>query len=443
VDVKFCNWILALNARRVALISGLVIILFGGILPMFNQGNVLAAYVTQRSVTIGSSIPSAVTTYNFSFVPATSGPIQSMEFQACTTALGTCTAPSGLSFSSTSGGSVSGGWTNSTAFTVDNTGSNNCTAASNELCVKRTQSASETNSGNHVINFSNITNPNGTSCSTSNCTFFVRISTFSDNTYSTLVDSGTVASSTTQILTVSATVAEQLSFCIGNTSVNDATTTVLTCPSITGTSVNLGTLSSTAVSVSPVASTNYNGNGDNGLAELTTNASNGATVAYNAIQQSGTNHLGTLRVAGATCNSGSVNTDQCINTIGTTKATLTAGTEDFGMTIAGINCSVISGYTCSFASGTFNLDPATNYNCNGTANAGHSNTYPTADTNQVTGTTTCSYAWDESGTTNTIASSSTIVGDEALILKFAATPNIVTPTGAYTAQADFIATPTF
>jgi hypothetical protein len=36
-----------------------------------------------------------------------------------------------------------------------------------------------------------------------------------------------------------------------------------------------------------------------------------------------------------------------------------------------------------------------------------------------------------------------VVADEALILRFAATPSITTPFGAYAAQTDFIAVPTY
>jgi hypothetical protein len=434
---------LLINLRRSVLILIALFVTSVGFTPLINWGYVSAAALTQRSVTIASALPSDITSYTFSFVPGTTSAIQSLEFQGCTTAVGTCTAPSGLSFTSASGGTVSG-WSNATNFTVDNTGANNCTPAANELCANRTQAGSESASGAHNVIFNNITNPNGNSCSNSNCTFFIRVTTFSTTNYTTggLIDTGTVASSTTQVLTVSAVIQEQLSFCIGATTVNDAVTATPVCSSITGTSLSLGTISPNSVSISPVSATN-NGSASNGLAELSTNASNGATVSYNAIQQSGTNHLGALRVAGATCNAGVVNTDQCINSVGVTKATLTSGTENFGMSIAGVNCANVSGYTCSFASGTFNLNPTTNYNCNGTANGGHANTYPTSDTNQISGTTTCSYAWDETGTSQTIASSTTIVGGESLILKFAATPNLVTPTGAYTAQANFVATPTF
>jgi len=264
------------------------------------------------------------------------------------------------------------------------------------------------------------------------------MTTYSDTAYTVgnTVDTGTVASSTTQNLTVNFAIQEQLTFCIGTTTIDDSnTSTPPACSGISGTSLNLGTAGSTVVSVSPVSAGN-GGDGNNGIAELSTNASNGATVTYDAVHQTGTNHQGTLRVVGASCNAGNVNYDQCINAIGTTQATLTAGTEDFGMTIAAVNCMATTAYSCSFTGNTYNLRRNANYDGTG------GNTYPT-DANLVAGTTNAGYAWDETGTTTTIASSSTVIDKEALILKFAATPNIVTPTGSYTAKADFVATPTY
>jgi hypothetical protein len=111
------------------------------------------------------------------------------------------------------------------------------------------------------------------------------------------------------------------------------------------------------------------------------------------------------------------------------------------MTVAGVNCSnTTTYYPCSFAGGTEHLDPTANYDCTGGLN---NVTYPVGDVSQIAGPSTCEYMWDETGTANTIASSTIPVGDEALILKFAATPNLITPTGSYTAVADFVATPTY
>jgi hypothetical protein len=242
-------------------------------------------------------------------------------------------------------------------------------------------------------------------------------------------------------------VAEILQFCIGNTTVtDDVTSPGSDCTAISGTTVNIGTLDPATVNISPV-NTN-GGNNTNGIAMLRSNAANGATVSYRAIQAgSGTNHLGTLRLTGANCSAASgigtgsggtppavsgPYTDGCIDAAGVTQNVFGAGVEQFGMTISGVNCRSTVSYTCAYASGTNNLQQQTNYI--GGANS------TTFGASAATG-----FAWDESGTTQTIASStaSTIkqVDDEALILNFAATPSITTPFGAYTVQADFIAVP--
>ena len=122
----------------------------------------------------------------------------------------------------------------------------------------------------------------------------------------------------------------------------------------------------------------------------------------------------------------------------------TANTERFGMTVAGINCSNTNAYSCSMAGDVYNLRRQTNYNGNQTAT-----TFIT-ENNQLT-PTTAQYAWDaDPANTTTIASSTgvtptgfKVIDNEALILKFAATAGVTTPTGAYSVQADFIATTTF
>jgi hypothetical protein len=242
----------------------------------------------------------------------------------------------------------------------------------------------------------------------------------------------------TQTLTVNAAVAEVLNFCVGSTTVDDATGDVTgagadDCSGVSGTNVNLGTLDTSAVNVSPV--TTNGGDSENGVAVIRTNAVNGASVYYDAVQQSGTNHQGTLRISGASCNAGNVVTDQCIDAAGGTQTAFSAGTEKFGMSIGAINCSLNPGtaYTCTFSSGSYNLTRDTNYDCTG------NNTF----------NTTCSqgYAWVEDGTPTQIASSTSsatkVLDDEALLLKFAATPSITTPFGAYVAQADFVAVATY
>jgi hypothetical protein len=390
-----------------------------------------AAQITLRSLTISSAIPGATsTTYSYAFTIPSNTNVQSMQFMACTTPVGTCTGPTGQNINQ---GSQQGtnGFSSTTAFSRDAVGGGGCTPANNVLCIKRTQATNET--GAKTVAWNTQTNP-----TTANSTFYIRMTTYSDTAWATAVDSGTVAAAVVQTLTVNARVAEILQFCVGSTTVDDATTSIAgDCSGVTGTSIDIGTLDPSVVNVSPV-STN-GGDSNNALAMLRTNAENGATVAYRAIQAgSGSNHLGTLRITGATCNGGTINTDACINAQGGTQGTFTAGQEKFGMTIAGVNCGSTTSYTCVYSSNSNDLAPQTNYI--GKSGNVYCNICSTADSGN-------GYAWDESGSAVTIASSasSTIkqVDDEALVLKFAASPTITTPFGAYSVQADFIAVPTY
>ncbi len=415
--------------RSIVLLIVLALV-FGGLSALFTQ-KAVANQLTSRKLTLSTAVVSASpVTYTFDFTLGQTAAVQGLKFQACTTALGSCVSgPTGLSFSSRAFGSQSS-WTNATNFAVDATGANDCTAAANVICANRTQAANET-AGARSINFTTITNPSGASCASSNpnCTFFVRITTYSTNTYTvgSILDTGTVASSTTATLTISAVIQEVLSFCIGSTAINnDSSSPGADCSAISGTSVNLGTLDSGTVSVTPVAGTGT-GFGVNGIAMLKTNASGTTSVTYKPIAAgSGTNHLGGLRVTGASCNAGNVNNDQCINSSASQSA-FTAGVENFGMTVAGTNCGATVAYSCSLTGGTNNLKASSGY-IGATA------------TSFGTGT---GFQWNESTTPAQIASATGAVDNEALILKFAATPNAVTPTGSYSVQTDFIVIPTF
>ncbi len=406
-----------------------------------------AGQLTSRSVTLSSGVPGKTNvSYSFTFSIVSTTPIKGLKFLACDRAYGTyaggnsCqtgSAPTGMSFTSgpATFGSQTGFADNANSFAVDGTGSTYCTPSANVLCANRaTATTSETTATSRTIVFNGIKNP-----TPNNYAFYIGIYTYSATGTATPLDGGTVASAVVQTLTVSANVAEVLQFCVGSTTVNDATTSVAgDCSGVSGTSLNLGTLDSSTINVSPWATDG--GDSNNGVAMIRTNAQNGATVSYDAIQaSSGTNHLGTLRLSGTSCNAGTVSTDGCINAAGTTQTTFTAGAEKFGMTVAGVNCGstdTVNSYACNYSAGQTNMQPQTNY-IGGSYTSGVSGTFGT----------TAGFAWQESGSAVTIASSasSTIkqVDDEAMILSFAATPSITTPFGAYSVQADFVAVPTF
>ena len=169
---------------------------------------VSAAQITNRKVAMGSSVAGANTTYQFSFTTAQSTAIKSASFTACTTASGACTAVAGfadvnsstLTSQPTNLGAVSG-------WTVD-------TATAGSLRLKNS-SNSTAPTGSQTVSFSNVKNPSAT-----NATFFIRIATYSDDTYTTAIDNGTVAASTAGQVTVVASVDETLSFSLANTSVD-------------------------------------------------------------------------------------------------------------------------------------------------------------------------------------------------------------------------------
>jgi hypothetical protein len=439
------NFILSKKAfsRLVFGFTAIVLALMWALPFMVPQASALGQ-ITARKVAISTAQPGVAATYTFNFTTATSGfHLDGIKIIACTTAVGTypggsCSAPSGFSWvgASYSNGSQSG-FTDSTNFTIDTSGANDCVATSHPevLCLKRTSSSNDT-AGAKQLALTSVTN-----ASTANSSYYLGITTYNTNTWTVggRQDAGTVATAVVQTLTVAATVPESLNFCIGATSVDDTTTDPTNsgghdCSVISGTSVSLGTLDPTLICITGPSNSCNGGSNTNGIAMLRTNATSGATISYDAIQQAGTNHKGTLRVSSATCNAGSVNTDQCIDAQGATQGAFTAGTEDYGMTIAGVNKGSTSSYSCSYTANpnTCHLEPSTNYLGQGTA--GSSEAYGTGN----------GFAWVEtSGTVTQIASSTLPVDDEALILKFAATPAIVTPPGSYTAQADYIAVPTF
>jgi hypothetical protein len=426
------------HLHKLPLVFAALLIFSLAILPIVNTPRTSAVgQILHRALTISSGVPGKTgVSYTFTFKTATTtSPIAGIKLIACDTAIGsyiggTCNAPAGIHFdtgSYTAGSQA--GFTDATAFSFDPTGANDCTASANVICINRSSATNDTQTGSDkTIAFSGITNP-----TTANSTFFVGIVTYSDNTYTSgnRVDSGTTASAVVQTLTTSAAVAEILNFCVGSTLIDDATSLVANdCSGISGTSVNIGTLDTSTINISPVSING--GDNKNGVAMLRTNAVNGATVSYDAIQQAGTNHQGTLRISGATCNAGTVSTDQCINAAGASQTSFTPGIEEFGMTVGGTNCGSTSAtsYSCVYTTATEHLVPSTNYLGQGTTGS------------PVYGTSN-GFAWVESGTATQLASSSTVVDDEALILKFAATPTITTPFGSYTAQSDYIAVATY
>ena len=446
-------------SRRTQAATLALVLTFAGIAPVLISGTAAAApTITQRQLASTSARPSITTDLTWTFnTTADTANVDHIEIEFCDQPLTGCaTNVTGATDNGNGVGTsdkipllpasptatLSGPWTstgNAATRVAGDTG-----GVSNQILIDKTTADDATSKTGLTISVAGFTND-----TEANASYYTRMRLYSD-TGTTLVWEGIFAQSTSQTLTVNARVQERLDFCVGSTTVDDATTTPgAACTNITGTTVDIGNIENGQVNVSPVDPSN-GGNNTNGVAMVRTNAVNGVVVDYKSIQASGTNSLGALRVSGATCSAETAvsTTDQCFNSSdtgsdpsdGATAAAITPGTEKFGMTIAGINCGSSTAYGCTFTTGVYNLVRDAEYDGNG------GNTYST-EFNQVGSATANSYAWLSNGVADRIASSASstvkVVDDEALILKFAATAGVTTPTGAYSVQSDFIATTTF
>lgn len=192
-------------------------------------GAVLAAELKHRSIVVGTTVVSAVTSHRYNFQITSSISVGSLEIEYCTNSPlvgASCTAPSGLSLDAAAMGTQTG----LTGFTI------HPSTTANKLILTR-PAAGVTPTVNASLTVNNITNPG-----TPNQTVFVRISTFaSTNASGIRGDKGTVAFSTTRQLKVNGFVPPYLTFCVGNTVAND-------CSSAVGNYLSFGELSSNTTS---------------------------------------------------------------------------------------------------------------------------------------------------------------------------------------------------
>ena len=213
--------------------------------------SVYAGQVTNRKMTISNSAGGASgVSYTFTSdaLPTSGTAIKSVDFQVCDTASGSCTHSgnaSGFSATSSTLASQPSGVGAGSGWSVDAT-------SQYDLRVKNASNSTNP-SGSVSIQWDSVTNPTA-----QNATFYLRMTTYTGSDFSTgPTDSGTVAVSTAQAITLTGTMDENLVFCVG-TSI-----TGTNCGTISGTSINLGTFSSstatTATSVMAAGSNAVSG----------------------------------------------------------------------------------------------------------------------------------------------------------------------------------------
>src|ERR1051325_6881711 len=169
---------------RLLIFAAAFVLAVAGLLPLMNR-QASAAQITTRALTISSAVPSKTsvtytigkstgssdTTNGFFF--GTSHIVKGMKFEVCSTAVGTCTHPTGFTWAS-SGGYTLTGWQDTTAFTKDTTNQNDCDGTNVQtLCLSRSSaSSSEDTTHSHKIVVTGVTNQDNSNCSSNpNCSF--------------------------------------------------------------------------------------------------------------------------------------------------------------------------------------------------------------------------------------------------------------------------------
>lgn len=188
-----------------------------------NTQNSYALSLYNKTLVVGTSEPSSVTTHNFSYNAPSSASIGSVEYEYCTNSPfpGTaCTVPAGIDVTSAVIASQSG----ITGFSVHGNTTNN------RLVITRPASVVGPAFVQH--NFSNITNPSDTETSV-----YVRISTFAttDGT-GARTDEGGLVFSTSGGFAAVGFVPPYMTFCVG-------ISVALNCSSATGFFIDIGQLS--------------------------------------------------------------------------------------------------------------------------------------------------------------------------------------------------------
>lgn len=254
-------------------------------------GHAAAAQLTNSSLTLGSGLPSAVTSYTFQASGFTATAVQCIAFRFNTASDMSGAVPTG--FSSTSATlSSSSTLITSSSWTV---------GAANNGTVDLTDTAGATPASSGNIILSNITNG-----STSDTAYFVQVTTYTSSACTGNVDNVTVGLIYTAGQAVSVTVNPLLSFSVAG---------LISGASVNGASTNFAT-TATTIPFGTTPSVSTNAIGAQALT-ISTNSGNGYSIA---VDYSGPLTNGTHSIA---------------NFSGTNAAPASftaAGTENFGYT---------------------------------------------------------------------------------------------------------------
>lgn len=209
----------SITKREVKAFSSLLLVVLLTLPPLvdifINMSH--AADFTSYKVEIGDSRSGTATYHRFTFVTPSTTSIKTIDFQYCTTASGTCTAPSGMVLAaSPTLGTVAG--IGGTTYTASST-SGSCTGTGNTNCTLTLTvgtPGAQSAGGTVIVPFSTgITNP-----TTTNSTYFVRI-TSKDNGAATIDGPSAAAFAvlTSTSIAMTATVDPNFTFTVNGVSV--------------------------------------------------------------------------------------------------------------------------------------------------------------------------------------------------------------------------------
>jgi len=419
------------SAAKRVLYFILAVVFLSSALPLLQAGKASAAQLSLRSITLSDSANSgtSVTTgegsgtnvsYQVSFKSIAQASSMVIDFCAEDPIVNdTCTTPTGM---------------NASAATLTNTGSvgtvgvaaDNWTATAAAGQVKLADDAVSAHDiqPNTVETFqlNGITNPSTVG------TFYARLYTFTNATYGTYVNStsagnfkdyGGIALSTTAVITVTARVQEQITFCVTKADPNTWTTTGDCSDPVVGNPSNLPAITLGHGSPTPVLDATATDTGSI-WTQLSTNATHGAVIY---LHNSNTTCGGLSADNGATCAIPPVNAG-----LGTGASALPAGTAAFGM--------YDDTYTPTVGVGTIgSVTPAAEYH-NGAHTPAAPPTWYGMDTTTSGNNVTSTYG-------STVATTTLPVYRADNIYIFGATAALNTPAGIYTANLNLVATGTF
>lgn len=188
--------------KTLGVVCGVVVIFLAFVWLFVSPSNkVYAGVIMDRNLTLSSTNAGAINVdYSFSFDVPSSTTIKSFKAEICTTASGICTTPTGFNGSSAnlignpSGFGDASGWTDE--------------SVAGSLRIKNNANASSPGA-TQAVAFGGVTNPSSMATS-----FFVRVYTYSDDTYATLIDEGSVVSPVGEDTILNVNIDEVMSFCI-------------------------------------------------------------------------------------------------------------------------------------------------------------------------------------------------------------------------------------